>query len=1049
MPLGLEINLLGEFKLLIGSVPVASVNTPRLQALLAYLLLHRDAPQPRQHIAFLFWPDSNETQAQSNLRNLLVTLRRLIPALEEYVIIERRTFQWRVDSPFAFDVAQFEDALANAARAAEIGGETGASPGAIQALRRVDELYTGDLLPSCYDEWIVAPRERLRQGFMGAIERLVAAFAGRGELGEAILYAQRLLRYDPFREENYRRLMRLHLANGDRAGVVSIYRYCEMMLRRELDLEPSPATRELLNRAEVMLAPVSPDAVGTPVEGAARGGKQGNIPAWPSVFIGREREVVAVLEMLRHTDSRLVTLTGVAGVGKTRLGIRVAAGVASAGVTDMFPDGAWFVPLAAITQPDGVLGALGQALGVRESGGRSLRGDLFDLLREKRLLLLLDNFEHLLPAASVVADLLSACPGVKVLVTSQAVLHLRGEREHIVQPLGLPGPSASLLPDELSQHEAVALFIERALEVSPNFALTRNNARAVADICRKLEGLPLAIELAAARVKVLSPEAILSRLGRRLKLLVGGQIDLPPRQRALESAVAWSYNLLDDAEKSLFRGLSVFAGGCSLQAVEEVLGGGISPPDSDLLERVTSLINKSLLARIETEGGEPRFIMLETLREYGAERLEESGEAEAALLAHALYCVELAEASFEGLKGGRQLEWVHTLELEHANLRAALQWTVEHGEAALALRMAGALGRFWEMRGYLSEGRSWLGKAIGIEDAVAAASPARALAHFSCGMLAVRQRDHSSAHTLLEESRNLYKELGDKTGLSNALNALAVLAVDSDYEQALSLHEESLALRRELGDKMGIATSLYNIAFIKMHQGKWSEAYPMATESLGMWRELDSIFGVARVLYLLGMMAAGQGEFQVALTRLDECLDLCRQLADDWLAAWAQHALGDALYLLGDYERAAGIFAQAEAAFRALGDELGTARTLASLGREAFRVENYGEARRLFDEALAIGDKLENHIVIGCCLAGFAALVGNDGQLRSSALLFGCADDLLTQESTTLERCGMTFNMAQLRAALDVQDPAAWEAGWEEGKQTYWQDAAISARAFT
>lgn len=1057
----LQIKLLGDFRLGINNEPVTSLKSPRFQALIAYLLLHRDAPQRRQHVAFLFWPDSTEEQAQTNLRKLLMSMRRAFPALERYIALDRRALQWNAGLPYSLDVADFERAYAS---------ETEHLPD----LRAIVDLYGGDLLPGCYDEWIAGPRERLRQHFLEALQRLVSALQSSGEIGSAILYARRLLRHDPLQEENYRRLMQLYAANGDDAAALGVYRQCESFLRRELGVEPSAATLQILRqltendagaRAQTgnsRRRPGTRNRAAESPESPATRTIPNNLPAPTTLFIGREREISVVSDLLRRDGVRLISLTGTGGTGKTRLALQVATSLVTSGRgVDPFRDGIYFVPLASVEDASVIPSVLALTLGVAESGNRSVIDSLFEHLREKSTLLVLDNFEHLLvdtgasasPSAnpvSLVSTLLSASPQLKVLVTSRATLNISGEHEYSLASMPVPGKdmlaAPALAPEELAQYESVALFVVRAQEVSPGFSISRANARAVSEICRRLEGLPLAIELAAAMVRVLSPEAILSRLDRRLKLLVGGKLDLPLRQRTLEAAIAWSYNLLDANEQALFRMLAVFSGGFTLEAVEgigqRVLASpeNTSPRDSwSLIPLLTSLVSKSLVVRLETYEDESRFSMLDTIREYAEERLQERGDAAFVAQQHALYYAAMSEAAAPELIGPHQSEWMAKLESEHDNLRAALRWSVEKREVELALRLSASISRFWEIRGYLSEGRTWLRAALDLTHGESTLSRASAL--YSYGSLAVRQRDYDEARPYLEECRTLYKALGDKVGLSNALNTLAVLTLDSDYEDALALHQECLALRREIGDRRAIASSLHNIAFIMMHQGRWDEAQSLASEVYGAWKDLESPYGVARAFYLLGMIGAGKGDLEAGYANLEEGLQLARGLSDDWLTAWILHAFGEVLYGQEQYERSTEIFAEAATLFAALGDRLGSARTLISQGREAFRSGELPVAETLFHRAIEIGISLDNHVVIGCCLAGFAALAGASGRWRLCATLFGCSSDLLVHEFTSLERCAMTLNLASILGALSADEATQWEADWYEGSDLPWQEA--------
>jgi predicted ATPase len=504
-----------------------------------------------------------------------------------------------------------------------------------------------------------------------------------------------------------------------------------------------------------------------------------NLPAQLTPLVGRQQEIQAVCTLLRQAELRLVTLTGMAGIGKTRLAVQVAADL-----LEQFPDGVFLVPLAPVSDPEQVVPAILQTLSISDIGSQLPLDRLKTALKEKHLLLLLDNFEQVVEAAVVVADLLAACPRLTVLVTSRIVLHLRGEHEFIVPPLSVPNPKR--LPDlaVLSQYEAVALFMQGAQAVKPEFELAPANASAVAGICVQLDGLPLAIELAAARIKYFPPQALLSRLEQGLSVLSAGARDLPARQQTLRGAIAWSYDLLAPEEQQLFRRLSVFVDGCTLQAAEQVCTAA-SSLQLDILEGLLSLVDKSLLRQEESAEDEVRFGMLQVLREFGLERLAGAGETEATRQAHALYYLALAEQAEPHLRGAEQIRWFALLEQEHENLRAALFWLLEGArmdgrteegrqQAEQSLRFCAALYWFWYVRGYVREGDSFLEQALATS--TGGTAPVRARVFFAATDLAISLGDLERAERLGEESLALFQELGDKGGIAASFQLLGYLA---------------------------------------------------------------------------------------------------------------------------------------------------------------------------------------------------------------------------------------------------------------------------------
>jgi predicted ATPase/serine/threonine protein kinase len=647
-----------------------------------------------------------------------------------------------------------------------------------------------------------------------------------------------------------------------------------------------------------------------------------NLPVQRTGFVGREKEVAAAKELLLRPDVRMVTVTGPGGIGKTRLTVQVATGLA-----ERFPGGTYFVPLASLSDPGLIASVIVQTLGIREGGAQSplevLKHNLQDSLRAS-MLLILDNFEHLIQAAPTVADLLAISSHLKIMVTSREALRVYGEHEFPVPPLMLPDVRSISSVEALSQYPAVALFVQRAVAVKPDFDLTRENAPAVIEICARLDGLPLAIELAAARVKVLSPSALLARLASRLQLLTGGSRDLPQRQQTLRAAIDWSYDLLSTAEQRLFRRLSVFVGGCSLEGAEAACDtkGDL---DIDLLDGIASMVDKSLVQQIDQATGELRFVMLETIREYGLERLAASGEETLTRRAHAAYCLVLAEEEPTGKSGE---EWLQQFGLEHGNFRAALEWLIETGDAQWGLRLGAALFRFWEMREYFAEGRDSLDKLLKLPDA-AVPSKVRARALFAGGALASGQGDYASADALIGESLEIARQSGDKQGAAVFLNALGIIARDrGGLSVARSLFEESLELWRELSDQKSIARSLSNLANVVKLQGDNAGAGSLYVEALSIFRGIGDWTGVAWSMNYQGDVARDKGNSAAARTMYEQSLAIFRELDNQWGIAGTLADLGSLASVQENYPTANSMYRESIKLFRELGHQRGIARLL-------------------------------------------------------------------------------------------------------------------------
>jgi predicted ATPase/DNA-binding XRE family transcriptional regulator len=655
-----------------------------------------------------------------------------------------------------------------------------------------------------------------------------------------------------------------------------------------------------------------------------------DLPKPPTLLIGRDHEVTSVARLLHREEVRLLTLTGPGGVGKTRLALEVAERSREA-----FTDGVVFVPLAPLRDAALLPSVLAETLGIKEVAGQALPETLMQRLQDRQMLLGLDNFEHLLTAAPVVGELVGRCTQLTVLVTSRAPLHLSGEHQFPVPPLPLPDVATQSPARVLEQSTpAMELFRQRAQAVMPNFELTTTNAATVARICRRLDGLPLAIELAAARVKLFPPQALLARLDRGLHLLAGGARDLPERQQTLRDTVAWSYDLLKPAEQALFRRLAVFAGGCTLEAVEDVCGSEAEEQvESSVLEALASLVDNSLLVSLsgsstfQEEDEEPRFTMLETIREYALERLEASGEVEEAQRKHAHYYLALAEAAQPQASGrwNEEGEWwskFTRIEREHDNLRAAMGWAIRIREVETGARLAIALWGFWLERGYLSDGRRWMETLLApdrVEDQSGEtphALPARTKAYLlhAAGVLASVQGDYDHAAALHEEAMSVHREMGHNKGVSMSLRALGIVAYErGDYERAVRLHEQSLALAREFDTTFGVAWSLRALAAAVREQGDLSRARMLLEESLALSRGEEHAWNIAHALASLGRLECEVGEHAQASRLYEESLELARRMGVNHTILPCLEGLARVAVAQGGMERAARLWGAAAA----------------------------------------------------------------------------------------------------------------------------------------
>jgi predicted ATPase/DNA-binding SARP family transcriptional activator len=903
-----EFRLLGPLEVVNDSA-VLPVGGPRQRALLAFLLLNANQVVARDRLIDALWGESPPTTAANALQVAVHGLRKV---LGQDRVVSRGGGYELVVEPGELDLDEFERVVGRARSGVATPAE----------LRHALSLWRGDATSGAYPDGVRSELARLDELRLFALEERVDADLRAGRHAALVGELEALVAEHPYRERLRAQLMLALYRAGRQAEALEEFARARQTLVDELGIEPGPDLRELERRILRQDPDLDPPT-SSPLHGVG-------LPAPPSALVGRRLELAAVEALLRTPDVRLLTLTGIGGTGKTRVALAVAEELAGE-----YADGAHFVDLAPLAVPELVPAAIARALGVSEASGQRLEDTLAETLRDREALLVTDNFEHVLAAAPAVGELLAAAPAVKVLATSRAPLRLAAEHEYPILPLELPTQIERSEPDALVQNEAVALFVVRARALRPDFEVTQETAEAVAAICAAVDGLPLALELAAARMKLLSPEGLLERLRDRLDTLIARARDVPERQRTLRATIDWSYDLVSAEERSLFAQLSVFAGDFSIEAVE-----GICGVDMSTLEH---LLDSSLVQPAADE----RFRMLETVRQRAAERLEEAGETEAVRRRHLEFFVELAEELRPSLRGAGAETTLVLVERDHDNFRAALGFARDKGLVELQLRLARAVHRLWYTRGYLSEGREWL------EEALNADGPQppqfRAPALTAAAAIAWRQGDLDAAAAYAAEGLEIFRQLGDEQELVGPLSILGVVAMSrDDFERALPLAEEMGVLARKVGDAYGLGMSLNNQAYVAWMAGDLERAEALWDECLTVAREADSSEVKAMAVSGLGDVALARGAPERALQRFREALAIYDELVAPELLADNCVCLAAVAKAEGEFERAARLLGAAASLRHASGaaeqpegsvltylNEV-TAAARAELGEEAF-----------------------------------------------------------------------------------------------------------------
>lgn len=1014
----LEIRVLGGFRVRVDGedVPDDAWSRRNAAAVLKILALEPGHRLHREQMMEHLWPDADPRQAANNLYQTLHAARRALdmtaPGAGQLLLLQDQVIQFAPQVEVWADAGAFEQACSVASRT---GGDAA-------ALLRAADLYRGPLLPDDrYEPWASDAREHLARQYLDVLDELAAVQESSADFAGAVSTLRRVIAADPLHEPAHRALMRVHALGGQRQQAIRAYQALQDVLQRELEIEPEPESQQLYRQIlDGELVSSASQPTGTQRE-------KHNLPASLNSFVGREREKAEVRRLLRST--RLLTLTGPGGCGKSRLSLEVAGGE-----VERFRDGVWLVELAALSNPDFIPQAIVQAIGIHEMPGQQVMDTLGAWLRSREVLLVLDNCEHMIDAcAAIVETLLRVSPGLTVLATSREPLRIAGETTSMVPSLSLPDPAEPQSVEDLLEYEAVQLFVDRAARVMPGFTLTEDNSNHVAELCYRLDGIPLAIELAASRVRALPVEQIVERLSDRFQLLSGGSRTALSRQQTLRAALDWSYNLLTEPERVLFARLSVFSGGFNLRAVEEVCA---APPlrHMDVFDLLTSLVDRSLVVATLSDGA-ARYTLLETMREYGRERLAASGEMEDTGSAHARYFADLAQVAAGKIRGPDQRAWLRQLDREHDNLRRALDWLEERatcGTLEDALQLAGDLHWFWHLRGHYTEGRRRLSRLLEIDRP----EPSRGLgsALTGAGTMFMVVGEYAEATAYLRESVAVWRKQDDPGGLSAALSWNGWIELfHGSISVARELHMEAFELAEGIGDSWGTAIALLSLGIDATEADEHEQAFRYFERSLALYRSINDYWGTTTTLQLMANLNYRTGDFVAARQLAQEVVALERAEGGRWLEVQSQSLLGEIARAEGDYAAAAASVEVSLDIAREIGHVASRAWTLRDAGYIALAVGEPEKAARHLLESLAIFQERSFPLGIICCLGGLAGvLAGTDRQEQAAEVLgtVSAALDAMQVSFAPADRRAVGEITGQVRSGLgDARFDTAFERG--------------------
>jgi predicted ATPase/DNA-binding SARP family transcriptional activator/Tfp pilus assembly protein PilF len=986
----LKLNLLGAFQVLADGQPLTGFVSNKVRALLAYLAVESEQPHSRETLTGLLWPDWPQASAQGNLRYALSNLRKLLRSTGiDILSVTRQSVKFNCTDQVWVDVAVFQKLLGNGRM------ET---PD-LQSLEEAASLFCGEFLEGltvsdsdAFEEWRTVRREQFHRQALELLHVMADVYMERGEYDQSLKYAWRQLELEPWNEEAHQQVMRALTLNGRRDAALAQYERCCQLLMQELDVEPLPETTKLF--AEIR------DGKLTRTGGKKSHEKLGlsNLPHPLTSFVGRGREVAEIERLIAGiptSDSnvpvRLLTLLGAGGCGKTRLAIESARHLTAA---DYFPNGIWWIDLARLNDPMLLTQAIAAVLGLRERPDTPLITSLTNYLRNREMLLLLDNCEHLIDSCAQIAEtLLLACPKLQILATSREALDIDGERIFQVNPLSLPDPANPPPLEKLLDYDAVHLFIDRAKALLPDFSLTRENDSVIIQICRQLDGIPLAIELAIRQLKTLPLEQIATRLENRFLLLTNGGRTALPHHRTLRAVLDWSYDFLSEQERSFFQQLSIFSGGWTLESAERITEG-------NTLELLTALVGKSLVI-VEQSG---RYRMLETIRQYGHQKLIEAGQEESVRSQHLDFFFKFAERSQKGLRGRDQRLWMNQVQAEHDNIRSALEWSLRSAEGSeVGLSLAVAMSEFWNRCNYYREERRWLERALVLTDETCPPR-LRAWANLKMAYCAFFLGDFATLQTCLDFAWEIFSRLEDTEGIALVMQGRGAIAGEREYDLTASraFLEESQRLLESIGDEWDMAETVRCLGYVFYLQRDPKNARAYLNKALLLCRETSNIVQLVMTLYQLGRVACQEGDYPSARTYFEESRQLAKEAGDRGGDMDVLSALGELARSEGNFQQAQIFYEEGLLLARELGAEYSIAAFLQGLGYVSLHYGDTPRATELLNESLQYWQKQNMPQRMAGNLAGLAGVAVARGEMEKAAQLLGKVDALIREKGSYL-----------------------------------------------